>query len=205
MPRPRAADFDDKRRQIRAAAAVLFAQKGYDRTSIGDIARACAMSKPLVYHYVASKEDLLVAIIADHIEDLTQRVRRAARRAAPEGRLLAVAQALLDGYRQTDALHKIHINELARLPAPAQASLMAVERELVAIFSDALAAAVPELAGSPRLTAVTMSLFGMLNWHCMWFRTDGPMSREAYADLATSLIVAGARDLAARHAPVAAA
>ncbi|AVO45915.1 TetR/AcrR family transcriptional regulator [Phreatobacter cathodiphilus] len=196
MPRPRAADFEDKRRQIRAAAALLFAQKGYDRTAIGDIARACAMSKPLVYHYVASKEDLLVAIIADHIEDLTQRVRRAARRATPDGRLRAVAQALLDGYRQTDALHKIHINELSRLPAEAQASLMAVERELVAIFSDALLAAVPELHGSPRLTPVTMSLFGMLNWHCMWFRADGPMSREAYADLATGLIVAGARDLA---------
>lgn len=196
MPRPRAADFEDKRRQIRAAAAMLFAQKGYDRTSIGDIARACAMSKPLVYHYVASKEDLLVAIIADHIEDLTQRVRRAARRTDPDGRLRAVAQALLDGYRQTDALHKIHINELSRLPAGAQASLMAVERELVAIYSDALVAAVPELHGSPRLTPVTMSLFGMLNWHCMWFRADGPMSREAYADLATGLIVAGARDLA---------
>lgn len=204
MPRPRAADFEDKRRQIRDAAALLFAQKGYDRTSIGDIARACAMSKPLVYHYVASKEDLLVAIIADHIEDLTQRVRRAARRATAGERLRAVAQALLDGYRQTDALHKIHINELSRLPASAQASLMAVERELVAIFSDALAAAVPELQGSPRLTPVTMSLFGMLNWHCMWFRADGPMSREAYADLATGLIVAGARDLAGRHETLAA-
>ncbi len=197
MPRPRAADFEDKCRQIRQAAALLFAQKGYDRTSIGNIARACAMSKPLVYHYVASKEDLLVAIIADHIEDLTERVRRAARRAAPDGRLRAVAQALLDGYRQTDALHKIHINELSRLPAGAQSSLMAVERELVAIFSDALVAAVPELHGSSRLTPVTMSLFGMLNWHCMWFRADGPMSREAYADFATGLIVAGARDLAA--------
>jgi TetR/AcrR family transcriptional regulator len=55
---------------------------------------------------------------------------------------------------------------------------------------------VPELAGSPLLSPVTMSLFGMLNWHSMWFRADGPMTREAYAELVTDLILAGARDVA---------
>jgi hypothetical protein len=42
---------------------------------------------------------------------------------------------------------------------------------------------------------VTMSLFGMLNWHYMWFRDGGPMTREDYADLATTLLIEGAQAL----------
>ncbi|MFX7764111.1 hypothetical protein ABTK05_20850, partial [Acinetobacter baumannii] len=64
---------------------------------------------------------------------------------------------------------------------------------------EALALAVPQLAGQGALLKpVTMSLFGMLNWHYMWFRPDGPMTREAYADLVTRLILAGAREVAER-------
>jgi TetR/AcrR family transcriptional regulator len=37
----------------------------------------------------------------------------------------------------------------------------------------------------------------MLNWHYMWFREDGTMSREDYADLATTVLVEGAQALAA--------
>lgn len=197
MPRPRAADFDDKCRLLLDAGAELFARHGYDRSSINDIARACGMSKTLVYHYYPSKERLLVGIIGRHLAELVAAVETAARAAAPGSRLGAIIQALLDAYRETDALHRIHINELARLPTAAQDELMSVERQLVATFSAALAEAVPELAASPALGPVTMSLFGMLNWHSMWFRPDGPLSREAYAELVTRLILAGARDVAA--------
>jgi hypothetical protein len=38
---------------------------------------------------------------------------------------------------------------------------------------------------------VTMSLFGMMNWVYMWFRDGGRISREDYADVATTLILEG--------------
>ncbi|MDP3546283.1 MAG: TetR/AcrR family transcriptional regulator [Phreatobacter sp.] len=204
MPRPRAADFDDKCRLLLDAGAELFARHGYDRTSINDIARACGMSKTLVYHYYPCKERLLVGIIGRHLTDLLDAVETASRTATPGNRLAAIIHALMEAYRETDALHRIHINELARLPTAAQNELMSVERRLAATFSAALVEAVPELSGSPLLTPVTMSLFGMLNWHSMWFRADGPLTREAYADLVTSLILAGARDVVAPARQVAA-
>ena len=40
-----------------------------------------------------------------------------------------------------------------------------------------------------------MSLFGMLNWHYMWFRDKGPVSREDYADMVTTLLIEGAQAL----------
>ena len=38
---------------------------------------------------------------------------------------------------------------------------------------------------------VTMSLFGMMNWMDMWFKDGGRISREDYADVATTLILEG--------------
>jgi hypothetical protein len=38
---------------------------------------------------------------------------------------------------------------------------------------------------------MTMSLFGMLNWVYLWFREDGPVSRQDYADAATTLFLQG--------------
>jgi TetR/AcrR family transcriptional regulator len=195
VARPRAADYDDKRGQLLHACADLFARQGYDRTSINDIAAACGVSKALVYHYYPNKEQLLVDIIRRHLADLVETVEAAVRRSSEAGRLRAIIHALLDAYRDADALHKIQVNELSRLPAESQAELKAVERQLVVLFSEALAGAVPGLAGSPLLKPVTMSLFGMLNWHYMWFRPEGSMSREAYANLAADLILAGARDV----------
>jgi TetR/AcrR family transcriptional regulator len=195
VARPRAADYDDKRRQLLHACADLFARQGYDRTSINDIAAACGVSKALVYHYYPNKEQLLIDIIRRHLADLVETVEAAVRRTGEAGRLRAIIHALLEAYRDADALHKIQVNELSRLPQESQTELKAVERQLVILFSDALATAVPGLAGSPLLKPVTMSLFGMLNWHYMWFRPEGSMSREAYADLATDLILAGARDV----------
>jgi hypothetical protein len=40
-----------------------------------------------------------------------------------------------------------------------------------------------------------MSLFGMLNWVYMWFREGGPITREEYADIATTLMLGGVKDV----------
>jgi TetR/AcrR family transcriptional regulator len=71
-----------------------------------------------------------------------------------------------------------------------------MERALVATFAEAIAAVIPALDDGAMLKPVTMSLFGMLNWHYMWFRERGAVSREDYADLVTTLLIEGAQALA---------
>jgi TetR/AcrR family transcriptional regulator len=68
----------------------------------------------------------------------------------------------------------------------------------VQLFAGALSRAVPQLVepGSTLLKPVTMSLFGMVNWHYLWFREGGAVSRADYARIATRLILDGARSLA---------
>ena len=196
MARPRSAEYDGKRRAILRRSAKLFAQNGYDRTSMADVASASGVSKALLYHYYVGKESLLFDILHAHLLDLTDAVRLVDTKLAPRARLRALIGAVLDAYRDADDEHKIQINELSKLPAARKKDLIGLERALVATFADAIAAAIPSIAGHQALLKpVTMSLFGMLNWHYMWFREKGPVSREDYTDMVTTLLIEGAQAL----------
>ncbi|MFO0292657.1 MAG: TetR/AcrR family transcriptional regulator [Rhodospirillales bacterium] len=193
MARPRAADYDDKRAAILRRAAELFAEKGYDRTSMTEIAAALGVSKALFYHYYPSKDALLFDIIRTHLNELVAvaEAAAAARPAlAPRSRFRSIIAAILDCYRDADAEHKIQINHLGQLAEAEQAELKTLERRLVAVMASAVRALRPEL--EPELVKpVVMSIFGTLNWTYMWFREGGKLSREAYADLVTQMFADG--------------
>ncbi len=64
MPRPpgHGPDFEHRRQAIIDQAAALFATKGYAATGISDICRQVKLGKGALYHYIGSKENLLVEI-----------------------------------------------------------------------------------------------------------------------------------------------
>jgi len=192
MARTRSDDYDKKRRQILKTSAKLFARHGFTGTSITMVAKACGASKALLYHYYVSKDEVLFGILQLHLETLLETVERAAASTAePRARLHGLSAALLDTYRDADAEHQIQIANLQLLPADKQEALRGLQRRIVAVFAEAIAAAVPA-AGQGVLKPLTMSLFGMLNWSYLWFRDGRGMTREAYARFATEMLLAGA-------------
>ncbi|EKS39774.1 TetR/AcrR family transcriptional regulator [Afipia broomeae] len=196
MARSRANDYDDKRQAILNRSAELFSAHGYDRASMNKIAEACGVSKANLYHYYKDKEGLLFDVIRFHLEELLEVVEAADNpAAAPETRLRGLIAALLEAYRDADSQHNVQISSMRFLPAERQAELKGMERDLVRIFSAAVAGAAPHLKGTKMLTPVTMSLFGMVNWHYLWFKSTGSVSRDEYAEIVTRLISDGARSL----------
>jgi TetR/AcrR family transcriptional regulator len=203
MARPRANNYDDKRRAILDRSAELFSEYGYDRASMNKIAAACGVSKANLYHYYKDKDELLFDVIRVHLEDLLQVVEAADHPdLAPAARLRELVAALLEAYRDADAQHSVQISSMRFLSDERQSTLKNMERELVRICSSAVSGIAPQLAGTTMLKPVTMSLFGMVNWHYLWFRSQGPFTRADYADLVTRLITDGTRDLLAQPAPV---
>src|SRR6476620_10025808 len=201
MARTRASDYDDKRRAILNRSAELFSEHGYNRASMNKIAAACGVSKPNLYHYYKDKEELLFDVIRFHLEELLEVVEAADRPdLAPEARLKELVNALLEAYRDADAQHSVQINGLRLLPSDRQAELKVMERDLVKIFSDAVAGVAPQLGNTKLLKPVTMSLFGMINWHYLWFKSTGEVTRADYAELVSQLIVDGTRNLHAEPA-----
>lgn len=203
MARPRANNYDDKRRAILDRSAALFSEYGYDRASMNKIATACGVSKANLYHYYTDKDELLFDVIRVHLEDLNQVVEAADQPdLAPPARLRELVAALLEAYRDADAQHSVQISSMRFLSDERQTALKNMERDLVRVFSSAVLGVAPQLKDTTMLKPVTMSLFGMVNWHYLWFRNNGAFSRADYADLVTKLIVDGTRDLVAVPAPV---
>ena len=197
MARTRALDYDDKRDAILRRSAGVIAGRGVDRASMAQIAAECGVSKALLYHYYQSKEELVFDIVREHLEELDGALGTADDvTLAPEERLRRLVHAMLEVYRDSDDQHKIQLAAMPILPPDKAEALRDVERRIVRRFAAVIRLANPALAREQALlTPVTMSLFGMMNWVYLWFRSDGPMTRAQYADLATRLILDGARSI----------
>ncbi|RMA43391.1 TetR/AcrR family transcriptional regulator [Rhodophyticola porphyridii] len=191
MPRGLARDHAEKRAALRKGAAKHFAEHGYDRASMASVASACGVSKALIYHYYDSKEALLFDILEGHLGALVNAVDTVPDTGAPEAQLRALIHAILTNYRDADAEHKLQIDALDTLPTDMKAPLIELQRRLVTRMSDVIAA----IGVSGELRAVTMTVFGMLNWFYMWHRPGKGISREAYGDLVTDMVLGGVRNL----------
>src|SRR5690606_6066575 len=110
-------------------------------------------------------------------------------------RLRRLVGVVLENYRGADNQHKVQLNATSALSDEQKAGITAIERRIVRRFSNLLREINPDLDSKerPLLMPVTMSLFGMMNWVYMWFRDGGPVSREDYAKLATTLILEGVK------------
>lgn len=198
MARTRAVDFEDKQLGILRSAAAVFADLGMEKASMSQVAIAAGVSKSLLYHYYPAKDALIFAIIRNHLEELDATVEAADDEAAPlEERLTALVRATLESYRDADNEHKVQLNAVDALTDEQRSEIRALERNIVRRFSNVLRAINPALETKerPLLMPVTMSLFGMMNWAYMWFREGGPITRDDYADIATTLVLEGIKSV----------
>jgi len=199
MARTRASDYDEKRQAILNRSAELFSEFGYDRASMSRIAAACGVSKANLYHYYKDKEGLLFDVIRFHLRELLDVVEEANQvKLPPEEKLRELVGALLESYRDADSQHNVQISSMRFLPPKRQAELKGMERQIVETFSNAVVGVAPHLKDTRMLKPVTMSLFGMVNWHYLWFKSTGSVTRADYADLVTRLVVDGTRNVLAQ-------
>ena len=195
MARTRAVDFEEKQRGILTNAAAVFAEVGMEKASMSMIASYSNVSKALLYHYYPGKDALIFDIVRTHLTELDGAIEAADRSdISPQDRLRLLVKAVMNNYEGRDNEHKVQLNGTSALSPEQLSELQAIERRIVKRFSNVIQEINPELnQGRPLLMPVTMSLFGMMNWVYMWFRPNGPISRDEYADIATTLILEGVK------------
>ncbi|WP_372525988.1 TetR/AcrR family transcriptional regulator [Piscinibacter sp.] len=192
MARPRSADFAINRETIVRAAARLFAQAGYPGTAMSDIARECGISKPLLYHYVSDKYQLLLEIADGHVSRLEALVAEVdAQRLAPEPRLRQLIARFVDEYAQARHDHGVLTQDVKFLSGADRARVLGKERHVVDAFARTIAAARPELRAAALDKPLTMLLFGMMNWMFTWLRPDGKLSHHDMAPVVADLFLGG--------------
>ncbi len=192
MPRGRAPGYDTQREQILARAAELFARQGYTATSMNQVALACGVSKPSLYHYVRDKYQLLFEIAADHVGRLQALVAQTQRHALdPHSHLRELIGSFLEVYADAQAAHRVLTEDVKFLEPADRERVLDSQREVVAAFADALARLRPELQGSDLHKPLTMLLFGMMNWMFTWLQPGGKLTHAAMAPIVADLFFGG--------------
>lgn len=197
MARTIAKDYRAKRAHILRNAARVFAEQGFARASMAQIARECGISKANIYHYYTGKDALLFDILDSYLATLRDRLAAVPRDGQPRARLAALVKETLLAYEGMDHEHQIQTEGLPLLPQDQQDILKGYQRDMVGFYSATLEEIAPEVfdGNKPKLRAATMSVFGMLNWFYMWNRSADTSAREAYADLVARLTLGGVNDI----------
>lgn len=192
MPRGRSPSYDAQREQILARAAELFARQGYTATSMNQVAQACGVSKPSLYHYVRDKDQLLVEIAEGHVDRLKALVAQAeARPSDPAARVRELITSFLDAYADAQAAHRVLTEDVKFLAPADRKRVLDGQREVVAAFADAIADTRPELRAAELHRPLTMLLFGMMNWMFTWLQPGGKLTHAAMAPIVADLFFGG--------------
>jgi AcrR family transcriptional regulator len=195
MPRLRAsaAPTNSRRIDICRTAAQIFRDRGYDATSVSDIAKALGITKAGLYHYFESKEALLLEIThygLDRVRDDVIIPVRAVRDPGERLRQLVVRHACI-ATSGRGAIAQL-VDEIGALPPPARRQ---VEERMRAYF-DLVRDTLCELRDAGRLrdvdpTVATFGIIGTILWLPRWFRSSGRLTQEQVANHIADIALGG--------------
>jgi TetR/AcrR family transcriptional regulator len=198
VARPRSAGFDDQLDRILAAAARLFATRGYTATTMKDVAAACGISKATLYHYVSDKQGLLLHITAGHVERLEALVLDVtARHLPPQALLRELILRFMQAYASAEHQHRVLTEDVRFLDAADRERVLAGQRRVLAAFAEAVSALRPDLGAAHLHKPLAMLLFGMINWTFTWLRAGGALNHDALAPMVVDLFFGGLPAVAA--------
>ena len=198
MARTQAKDHSAKREAILEAAARVFASEGFDRASMAALAQDAGISKANIYHYYDSKDALLFDLLDSHLKELRDRLAEVNLDGlAPAEKLLALCVEVLLAYQGADNAHRVQSAGMDHLPPDQRQILVGYQRDMVKKLSNVIAENAPDVfeRDPAKLRSVTMSVFGMLNWHYMWNASADEHARRAYGAEVAKLALGGLKAL----------
>ncbi|GLS16145.1 MULTISPECIES: TetR/AcrR family transcriptional regulator [Hydrogenophaga] len=196
MARPKSAFHDLKRDEILDVAAQCFARQSFPAASMNDIATACGTSKARLYHYYESKEAILFDLLDRYTQRLLALIGEAEARAQRKNlnerdALHELVRAFLAEYETSATRHVALLSDTKFLGEVQRELILNRQRDVVAAFTRFLRRAYPQRVTPVNQTALTMMLFGMINWTFTWLRPGGEMSYSAFAEEVVTLLEKG--------------
>ena len=191
--RKRTATFDIKLVHLLAAAARVFAEEGFDRASMRRIAAEAQVSLAGIYHYVASKDELLLQIQLHTFDSLSRGLDRCLEGVAePRERLAAAVRNHVGHFGANMAELKVCARELETLKGEAYREVYEIRRAYFKTVHG-IVEEVQRRHGAPLDSwLATANLFGMLNWFYHWYDpTRSRVSLDALAAHQTALFLDG--------------
>jgi AcrR family transcriptional regulator len=171
------------RETILGHAARLFAEQGYERTSLQDVARAVGLSKAAIYHYYPTKQVIYEAIVTDLLVNLTIHVRvRVEAEVEHRERLRAFMESHAEYFEQNHSAFVTLLHGVSGIGRPQTPGQIAVRDEYEDLLRSLLAEGKAAGAFVVEDTHVcARAVLSMLNWMSRWFQPDGPKRAKSFA------------------------
>ena len=185
--------FDQKRLQILAAAARIFSAVGYDKASMRRIAAEAQASLARIYHYVASKEELLYSIQLHTYDSLLQGLRISLDGIVdPRQRLGAGVRNHVLHFAENMPELKVCARELETLEGKLYADVHDRRRCYFEAVHDLVKELQPQDEAPLLSWLATANLFGMFDWFHQWYEPErAEMSLDDLAAQQTALFLDG--------------
>ena len=185
------ADPASARGRLLATAAHLFREKGYDRTTVRDLAGALGIQSGSLFHHYKSKEDILIAVMEETIAVSTERLRRGVDPSVPpRERLLQLIHCELQGIlgETSDAL-AVLVFEWKRLSGDKRAQLMEARAGYEALWMQCLEDLDRRGELSMEAPVARKLLIGALSWTFNWFDDQGTLDLHELSERASRMLL----------------
>jgi TetR/AcrR family transcriptional regulator, cholesterol catabolism regulator len=171
---------DSRLPKVLDEAASLFRTRGFEGTSVRDIARAVGILPGSLYCHFETKEALLVAVYVKGVEQISEAVRAALQRKTdPWERLEAACVAHLEAILHDDDYAQVVVRVRPDDAPVAHQSLIDLRNGYEALFAE-LIQALPLARGTDR-RVMRLMLIGAMNWSQTWYRPGGRFNPRAIA------------------------
>ncbi len=184
--------------QIYKVAARIFCEKGFDATSMDEIAEAVGITKAGIYHYVSGKKELLFAIMNYGMDLLDKEVIEPGR-AIPDAEerlrsIIANHARIITSGSTAEGYNPITIinDEVAGLTPAQRRKIIQRKRDYLDLVRETFEQLKDE--GKLRdidITVAAFSLFGMMLWLSRWFRPGGRLSSEQVVEELSKIAMGG--------------
>ena len=186
----------EPRQEILRTAARLFQQRGYDATSMNDVAAALKLSKGGLYHHFQSKDEILYNIMSHAMDITEERVINPARRIeGMEERLRTLIRLHIEVVlSEEDREITVMLHENHPLPTALRRKINGRKKDYIHFVENLIADVQRQRASASQVTprAAAFALLGMINWIYQWYKPDGPLTGDAIVRQYTDIFFRGA-------------
>ncbi|NOH02443.1 MAG: TetR/AcrR family transcriptional regulator [Chloroflexi bacterium] len=181
------------RDDILDAAAQVFRHKGFHGASMSDIAAALDVQKASLYHHVASKQEILLALLDRALDMLTDHIASISSQALPaDQKLRQMIRGYLSVLAENADLTAVLLFEHRSLDKKNHARHVPQRDTFEALWRDVLNEGVQsKVFNCKDPNMAVRALMGVMNWTLTWFHPNGDKSIEQIADEYADLVFHG--------------
>lgn len=183
------------KKSILSKATHLFSEQGYDSVGVNEIVVQCGITKPTLYYYFGSKENLLKTIITGNGETLRTKLReKCAAQTEFEKKLISVADEYLRFTSENREFFRLYLSLIFTPPSNRSFEIAKLEAEAIQSFIETIFDGEPNYRD--KKSFFTATFIGQVNMFSTLILNNYISYSKTYAQTLITMYLNGARSIA---------